>query len=153
MNTNEKAYQSSYSNCFVSFSAHQSVSPASVSENNKSGPEPGKANPTIVPSCTCPSPTSHHQQQQHLSNPEQSLYWIAIQQLPQEPFDDHVSETTIMRYYNSNGEVIEDEDDSFSYYECRNPPCTRIEKELREFSICGRCQVTQIVNHWLCNWF
>lgn len=120
--------------------AHQSVSPASVSENSKSGPEPGKANPTIVPSCTCPSPTSHHHQQQHLSNPEQSLYWIAIQQLPQEPFDDHVSETTIMRYYNSNGEVIEDEDDSFSYYECRNPPCTRIEKELREFSICGRCQ-------------
>ena len=88
-----------------------------------------------------------------MSNPEQSLYWIAIQQLPQEPFDDHVSETTIMRYYNSNGEVIEDEDDSFSYYECRNPPCTRIEKELREFSICGRCQVRQIVNHWLCDWF
>ena len=26
-------------------------------------------------------------------------------------------------------------------YECRYPPCTRIERELREFSICGRCQV------------
>ena len=46
-----------------------------------------------------------------------------------------------MRYYNCNGEVVEEEDDSYSYYECRYAPCTRIEKELREFSICGRCQV------------
>jgi len=71
---------------------------------------------------------------------EQSLYWIAIQQLPQEPFDECYTETTVMRYYNCNGEVVEEEDDSYSYYECRYPPCTRIEKELREFSICGRCQ-------------
>jgi len=89
--------------------------------------------------CSCVNSTTS-QQSHSTVQPEQSLYWIAIQQLPQEPFEECITETTIIRYYNSNGEVIEDEDDSFSYYECRNPPCTRIEKELREFSICGRCQ-------------
>jgi hypothetical protein len=50
-----------------------------------------------------------------------------------------------MRYYDSNGEVLETSEhvceDPFMHYECRYPPCTRLEKELREFSICGRCQV------------
>ena len=41
------------------------------------------------------------------------------------------------------GELGEDE---CIYYECRNPPCTRMERELREFSICGRCQVG---NAWM----
>ncbi len=50
----------------------------------------------------------------------------------------------MMRYYNCNGELVEEEDDSFYYYECRYPPCTRMEKELREFSICGRCQVSYV---------
>lgn len=77
-------------------------------------------------------------------NREQSLYWVAIQQLPPEPLEDHHAETTVMRYYNSNGEIVEEEDDSLCYYECRHPPCTRIERELREFSICGRCQVRLI---------
>ncbi|PVD21753.1 hypothetical protein C0Q70_17554 [Pomacea canaliculata] len=31
-------------------------------------------------------------------------------------------------------------EDSCIYYECHYPPCTKMEKELREFSICGRCQ-------------
>ncbi len=74
-------------------------------------------------------------------NREQSLYWVAIQQLPPEPSDEYGGETTLMRYYNSYGEIVEEEDDSLCYYECRYPPCTRIERELREFSICGRCQV------------
>lgn len=26
------------------------------------------------------------------------------------------------------------------YYECHYPPCTNMEKRVREFSICGRCQ-------------
>ena len=29
------------------------------------------------------------------------------------------------------------------YYECHYPPCVRIEREPREFSICGRCQETR----------
>lgn len=83
-----------------------------------------------------------HQCGANAENREQSLYWVAIQQLPPEPMDDYNNETTIMRYYNSYGEIVEEEDDSLCYYECRYPPCTRIERELREFSICGRCQVT-----------
>lgn len=47
----------------------------------------------------------------------------------------------VTRYYNVNGEVMDDEDDTFCYYECHYPPCTMMERELREFSICGRCQV------------
>ena len=46
-----------------------------------------------------------------------------------------------MRYYNNYGEIVEEADDSLIFYECHYPPCTRIERELREFSICGRCQV------------
>ena len=80
-------------------------------------------------------------------NREQSLYWIAIQQLPPEPLDEYAQETTVLRYYNCNGEIVEEEDDSLCYYECRHPPCTRIERELRDFSICGRCQVNTPVNH------
>ena len=53
----------------------------------------------------------------------------------------HFGELGLTRYYNANGEVIDDEDDTFCYYECHYPPCTNMERELREFSICGRCQV------------
>ena len=45
-----------------------------------------------------------------------SLYWVAIQQLPPEPLDDY-NETTVMRYYNSYGEIVEEEDDSLC---CKN---------------------------------
>jgi len=81
-----------------------------------------------------------HQCGANAENREQSLYWVAIQQLPPENLEDYNAETTVMRYYNSYGEIVEEEDDSLCYYECRYPPCTRIERELREFSICGRCQ-------------
>ena len=54
------------------------------------------------------------------------------------------SETTVMRYYNNYGEIVEEADDSLIFYECHYPPCTRIERELREFSICGRCQVSLV---------
>ncbi|XP_033108387.1 zinc finger MYND domain-containing protein 19-like [Anneissia japonica] len=71
-------------------------------------------------------------------NREQSLYWVAIQQLPTDSFQE--LPVTSQRYYNANGEVIEGEDDSITFYECHYPPCSQIEAELREFSICGRCQ-------------
>ncbi|KAJ8300100.1 hypothetical protein KUTeg_021619 [Tegillarca granosa] len=44
------------------------------------------------------------------------------------------------KYYSSNGEDIGDEDENCVYYECHYPPCTNIEHQVREFSICGRCQ-------------
>lgn len=74
------------------------------------------------------------------ANREQSLYWIAVQQLQQDPIEEHFPEPVYSKYYNSNGEIVEDEDDSCVYYECHYPPCTNIEREIREFSICGRCQ-------------
>jgi len=56
-----------------------------------------------------------------------------------------ISDCSALRYHDCNGQVIEGSDmnfdDPFMHYECRYPPCTRIERELREFSICGRCQV------------
>jgi len=73
------------------------------------------------------------------SSLESSLYWVAIHQLPYDPADE-LCETAVLRYYNNDGEIVEEEDDSFCYYECRYAPCIGMEKELREFSICGRCQ-------------
>ncbi|CAH1786484.1 unnamed protein product [Owenia fusiformis] len=73
-------------------------------------------------------------------NRETSLYWVAIQQLPTDPIQEHYPECLYNRFYNANGEVVEEDDDTNVYYECHYPPCSSMEKELREFSICGRCQ-------------
>ncbi|MCL4138495.1 UNVERIFIED_CONTAM: hypothetical protein GTU68_043250, partial [Idotea baltica] len=69
---------------------------------------------------------------------EQSLYWVAIQQLPADPIDEQFGDFVVSHYLNANGDISNDEEDC--YYECRYPPCTNIEQELRQFSICGRCQ-------------
>lgn len=73
---------------------------------------------------------------------ESSLYWITVQQLLGDPLEQHFPESSSVRYYNSNGELVEHStgEESCIYYECHYPPCTKMEKELREFSICGRCQ-------------
>lgn len=72
---------------------------------------------------------------------DQSLYWMAVSRLP--PFevqDEQFINSVYNKFYNSNGELVEEEDDSSSFYECHYPPCCKMESELRQFSICGRCQ-------------
>ncbi|KAL7636461.1 UNVERIFIED_CONTAM: hypothetical protein RMT77_013236 [Armadillidium vulgare] len=71
---------------------------------------------------------------------ERSLYWVAIQQLPSDPIEEYhqYGDFVLAQYLNANGEACNEEEDC--YYECRYPPCTSIEQELKQFSICGRCQ-------------
>jgi len=71
-----------------------------------------------------------------------SLYHLAMQQLPFHPEDEYVESLTL-RYYDSDGQLVEEEDDCHTYYECRHAPCVRLERGLREFSICGRCQIAR----------
>lgn len=72
---------------------------------------------------------------------EQTLYWAAIQELPPDHLvEEHFTESGNPRRFNANGELIEEEEDIACYYECHYLPCTNIEQEPREFSICGRCQ-------------
>ncbi|XP_064457532.1 zinc finger MYND domain-containing protein 19-like isoform X2 [Ornithodoros turicata] len=74
---------------------------------------------------------------------EQTLYWAAIQQLPPEHLAEQFPDSSATKYYNANGEVIEEEEEGACYYECHYPPCTNLEREPREFSICGRCQAAR----------
>ncbi|EEC12660.1 zinc finger protein, putative [Ixodes scapularis] len=74
---------------------------------------------------------------------EHSLYWAAIQQLPPEHLVEELSDAAATKYFNANGEVIEEEEEGGCYYECHYPPCSSLEREPREFSICGRCQAAR----------
>lgn len=37
-------------------------------------------------------------------------------------------------------------DGSTVFYECHNPPCSNIERIVRQFNMCGRCRLVRLVN-------
>lgn len=76
-------------------------------------------------------------------NREQSLYWIAVQHLLIDSIHEHFPEPPRNRLLNHNGDLIDDEVPGCVYYECHYPPCTNLEKHVREFSICGQCQAVR----------
>ena len=52
---------------------------------------------------------------------EMSLYFMAMQQLPFDPADEYV-DSLVLRYYDDQGQLVEEEDDSQCYYGCRYAP-------------------------------
>ena len=81
-------------------------------------------------------------------DPEEGLYWAAIQQLPPEPIEEELllrsRDDYRVRHFLPGGRRIlcgDVREDAHRYFECRHPPCSRMEREPKEFSICGRCQV------------
>ncbi|KAH3779324.1 zinc finger MYND domain-containing protein 19-like [Dreissena polymorpha] len=79
---------------------------------------------------------------------DQSLYWLAVQQLHGDPVYQHFHEPVCSRLLDRDGDTIQEdvtvvESSCVLFYECHYPPCTNMEKHLREFSICGRCQAVR----------
>ncbi|GFO19990.1 Zinc finger mynd domain-containing protein 19-like [Plakobranchus ocellatus] len=72
------------------------------------------------------------------SSRENSLYWITVTQLLGDPLE--MNYPHFNKWFDYNGDVVDPTGETYIYYECHYPPCTNMEREIREFSICGRCQ-------------
>lgn len=92
-----------------------------------------------------PKNVKHHVKlEQSAKQREQMLYWAAIQQLPPDPLvDDPLLGTSAIKHYSPNGDPLSEEEEPTCFYECHYPPCSNMEQEPREFSICGRCQAAR----------
>ncbi|KAK3783090.1 hypothetical protein RRG08_054982 [Elysia crispata] len=71
------------------------------------------------------------------SSRENSLYWITITQLLGDSLE--MNYPQFNKWCDYNGDVVEPTGETYTYYECHYLPCTNMEQEIREFSICGRC--------------
>nr|NP_001123343.1 zinc finger protein (MYND)-12 [Ciona intestinalis]FAA00232.1 TPA: zinc finger protein [Ciona intestinalis] len=86
---------------------------------------------------------SDDEPQEGVSGSDPSLYYLAIQQLPNDPIDEQFPGLMATHFYKSNGEMVSNDDETQSFYECHYPPCTKIEREFRGFSVCGHCQLVR----------
>ncbi len=147
-----------------------STSPSSSSSNHAPTPSPSSPSPSEsssssptrkagLPSTSpprLPAPLRQGSNDDDLAwfhrpgqpDPEEGLYWAAIQQLPPEPIEEELllrsRDDHRVRHFLPGGRRIlcgDVREDAHRYFECRHPPCSRMEREPKEFSICGRCQV------------
>ncbi|GFQ74504.1 zinc finger MYND domain-containing protein 19 [Trichonephila clavata] len=82
----------------------------------------------------CPKEISHYPIECE-ENPEDSLYWAAVVEMP------HEAEPLYVKLFTPHEELTLMKDER--YFECHFPPCTKMEQRPQEFSICGLCQVTR----------
>eukprot|EP00794_Sanderia_malayensis_P016069 gene16069-17692_t len=76
---------------------------------------------------------------QSVDSIEDTLYWKAISQIPAvNPDESLLHEQT--KVCNADGDLLDADVEASFFYECHYTPCCRIEKEINDFRICGRCQ-------------